>query len=169
MTCGGVDHELPAECVSRLKTAAPGEVLSFGVDPDSFVQYHASPANWGFVPPESRLFGMYDASRPLSLSVSVTVTPRVAEVVTVPRKTVARTQLAKSVPVSARFTDFKIGERLSGHLDALAGAKVLLYGCETLGADWRLVGELEVDGDGAFTIAIPDGLRFFRLEAEVTR
>lgn len=169
VTCGGVDHELPAECVSRLKTAAPGEVLSFGVDPDSFVQYHASPANWGFVPPESRLFGMYDASRPLSLSVSVTVTPRVAEVVTVPRKTVARTQLAKSVPVSARFTDFKIGERLSGHLDALAGAKVLLYGCETLGADWRLVGELEVDGDGAFTIAIPDGLRFFRLEAEVTR
>ena len=48
-------------------------------------------------------------------------------------------------------------------------AHVWLFGCVALGADWQLVGEVETDGEGRFTAAVPEGLRFFRLEGEVAR
>ena len=71
MTCDGVDHELPASCVMALRTATAGDEFVFGVDPASFVQYPGSPENWGFVPPNDRLFGVFDATRPIGFSVDV--------------------------------------------------------------------------------------------------
>ena len=71
LTCDGVDHELPASCVMVLRTATAGDEFVFGVDPATFVQYPGSPENWGFVPPNDRLFGVYDATRPIGFSVDV--------------------------------------------------------------------------------------------------
>ena len=174
LTCGGVDHELPAADVARLKVASARDVLAFGVDPTTFVQYPNSPANWGFVPPEpagNRLFGVADPTRPIEFSVAVKGTLRMAEVVTVSRTVRALTvaQMPTTVPVSARFAEFRVGERLSGSVDSVWNATVWLWGCASLGDEWQLVGELEVGADGSFSTVVPDGLRFFRLEAEVTR
>ena len=169
--CGGTDHELPAADVARLKTAVAGQVLSFGVDPSTFKQYPNSPANWGFVPPENRMFGVYDATRPVGFSVAVKGTLRISEVVPIaegPRRTLAAAR-QRTVPVAARFSDFRAGERISGLVESATGARVWLFGCVALGADWQLVGEVETDGEGRFTAAVPEGLRFFRLEAEVDR
>ena len=71
LTCDGVDHELPAACVMALRTATTGDEFVFGVDPATFVQYPGSPENWGFVPPNDRLFGVYDATRPIGFSMDV--------------------------------------------------------------------------------------------------
>ena len=174
LTCEGVDHELPAADVARLKAASARDVLAFGVDPTTFVQYPNSPANWGFVPPEpagNRLFGVADPTRPIEFSVAVKGTLRMAEVVTVSGTMRALTvaQMPTTVPVSARFAEFRVGERLSGSVDSVWNATVWLWGCTSLGDEWQLVGELEVEADGTFSAAVPDGLRFFRLEAEVPR
>ena len=171
LTCGVVSHELPEADVARLRAAATGEVVSFGVDPAPFVPYPNSPANWGFVPTENRLFGVVDPTRPIGFSVAVRGTLRMAEVVAVPKTTRLKTvaQLPATVPVSARFAEFRVGERLSGAIDSVWHATVWLWGCASLGDEWKLVGELEVGADGTFSTAVPDGLRFFRLEAEVAR
>ena len=174
LTCGGVDHELPAADVARLKAASARDVLAFGVDSTTFVQYPDNPANWGFVPPEpagNRLFGVADPTRPIEFSVAVKGTLRMAEVVTVSGTVRALTvaQMSTTVPVSARFAEFRVGERLSGSVDSVWNATVWLWGCTSLGDEWQLVGELEVEADGTFSAAVPDGLRFFRLEAEVPR
>ena len=171
LTCGGVNHELPAADVARLKAAATGEVVSFGVDPATFVPYPNSPASFGFVPPENRLFGIHDASRPPELAVTVKGTLRMAEVVTVPvtPRLLTAARMPTTIPVKARFTEFRIGERLSGKIEAAWDATVFLWGCASLGDGWKPVCPLEIDADGGFSTAVPDGLRFFRLEAEVPR
>ena len=171
LTCEGSDHELPAADVARLKTAEDGQVFSFGVDPATFRQYPNSPANWGFVPPENRLFGVYDATRPVGFSVAVKGTLRISEVVPIaegPRRTLAAAR-PRTIPVAARFTDFRAGEWISGQVESVTGAKITLFGCVALGSDWQEVGEIETDGEGRFTAVVPEGLRFFRLEAEVDR
>ena len=171
LTCEGVDHELPTADVARLKAATAGTVLAFGVEPATFVQYPNSAANTGFVPSENRLFGVHDATRPPELSVAVQGTLRMAEVVSVPRKTrtVTAVRQAATVPVKARFAEFRIGERLSGRVDSAQGGTIWLLGCAALGDEWQVVDEIEVDANGEFSVAIPGGLRFFRLEAEVPR
>lgn len=172
LTCGGIDHELPQACVDRLKTATVGERIFFGVDPSAFVQYPDSPANWGFVPLESRLFGVYGAGRPIGFSLSVKGTLHVAAVVSVPRavRLPAAVRRPATVPVAARFAEFRVGERLSGRVETVIGGMIRLLGCATLGGEWRTVVDgLEVDADGGFSVAVPEGLRFFRLEAEVPR
>lgn len=171
LTCEGVNHELPEADVARLRAAATGEVVSFGVDPATFVPYPNSPTNFVFVPPANRLFGVYEASRTNELTVAVKGTLRMAEVVTVPETTRLKmaAQLPATVPVSARFTEFRVGERLCGAVDSAWNARVWLWGCASLGGEWKLVGELAVGADGTFSTAVPDGLRFFRLEAEVPR
>lgn len=171
LTCGGTDHELPAADVARMKTAETGQVFSFGVDPTTFKQYPNSPENWGFVPSENRLFGVSDAARPVGFSVVVKGTLRIAEVVPIvesPRRTLAATR-PRTVPVVARFTDFRAGEWITGQVESATGAKITLFGCVALGSDWREVGEIETDGEGRFTAVVPEALRFFRLEAEVWR
>lgn len=171
LTCGGVNHELPAADVARLRAAATGEVVSFGVDPATFVPYPNSPASFGFVPPENRLFGIHDASRPPELAVTVKGTLRMAEVVTVPvaPRLLTAARMPTTIPVRARFTEFRIGERLSGKIETAWDATVFLWGCASLGGEWKPVCPLEIDADGGFSTAVPDGLRFFRLEAEVAR
>ena len=51
----------------------------------------------------------------------------------------------------------------------LSGRTLTLYGAESPGDEWQVVDEIEVDANGEFSVAIPGGLRFFRLEAEVPR
>ena len=171
LTCEGVDHELPEADVARLKAASARDVLAFGVDPATFVQYTNTVENFGFVPPTNRLFGVYEASRTNELTVTVQGTLHMAEVVTVPETVRPKmaAQLPATVPVSARFSEFRVGERLSGAIDSFWNATVWLWGCASLGDEWKLVDKLEVEADGTFTTAVPDGLRFFRLEAEVAR
>ena len=171
LTCGGENHELPAADVARLRSADDGEVLGFGVDPATFVPFPNSPANFGFVPPANRLFGVHEPARPVTVEVTVTATLRVAEVVSVPRKTRAVTAVRQTttVPVVARFTEFRIGERISGRVESVPNAMVKLLGCAALGGEWKPVCELEIDATGAFSTAVPEGMRFFRLEAEVVR
>ena len=171
LTCGGVNHELPETDVARLRAAATGEVVSFGVDPATFVPYPNSPANWGFVPPANRLFGIHDASRPPEFAVTIKGTLRMAEVVAVPvaPRLLTAARMSTTIPVRARFTEFRIGERLSGKIEAAWDATVFLWGCASLGDGWKPVCPLEIDADGGFSTVVPDGLRFFRLEAEVAR
>lgn len=171
LTCEDVDHELPEEDVARLRAASARDVLAFGVDPTTFVQYPNSSEDWGFVPPTNRLFGVYDATRTNELKVTVHGTLRMAEVVSVPQTTRLKTasQLPVTIPVSARFSELRIGERISGEIDSAWNATVWLWGCAALGDEWKLVGELEIGADGAFSMAVPDGLRFFRLEGEAPR
>ena len=171
LACEGTDHELPAADVTRLKTATVGHTFFFGVDPESFTQFEGSPENWGFVPPKDRLFGVSEATRPVGFSVTVKGTLRIAEVVPIvesPRRMLAAAR-PRTVPVTARFTDFRIGERISGQIESVIGSKIALFGCAALGLNWQVVGEIERDGEGRFTTVVPKGLRFFRLEAEVDR
>ena len=70
LTCAGTEHELPVSYVMELRAAKAGDVFTFGVNPAKFVQYPDSPEGWGFVPPEDRLFGVYDA-RPFDFSLEV--------------------------------------------------------------------------------------------------
>lgn len=171
LTCGGTDCELPRTCVEQLQAATEGEVFYFGVDPETFVQFDGSPENTGFVPKADRLFGVHDKTRPVELSVAVTATLRIAEVVSVPRTAARQTAAAlpKAVPVAAKFTEFKVGERLSGQVESPLDATVVLFGCASLGSGWEKVCELEIGADGAFSTPVPEGLCFFRLEAEVAR
>ena len=170
--CDGEDHELPQDCVDQLKGATtPGQVFSFGVNPATFEQFASSPENWGFVPEGDRLFGLYKKTRPVNIAVEMKAELRVAEVTPVsalPKRMLASTQ-KKTVPVPTQFTDFSVGESLSGRAEVMPGAKVRLLGCAALGDAWVVVGELAVDADGRFTTAVPEGLRFFKLEGEVAR
>ena len=171
LTCAGKDHELPESDVAKLKAAEVGQTFFFGVDPDTFKQYPNSPTNWGFVPPENRLFGVYDATRPIGFSVAVKETLRFSDVVPiveVPQRMLV-TERPQTVPVIAKFTDFQGGEQLSGQVESVTGARIVLFGCASLDAVWQMVGEIKVDADGRFTTAVTEGLRFFRLEAEVAR
>ena len=171
LTCAGADYELPAADVARLKTATVGQTFFFGVDPTTFVQYPNSPANWGFVPPANRLFGVSDATRPIGFSVTVKGTLQFSKVVPIvesPRRMLAADR-PRTIPVTARFTDFRIGEWISGQVESVIGSKIALFGCAALGSVWQEIGEIERDGEGRFTAVVPKGLRFFRLEAEVNR
>lgn len=71
LTCAGTAHELPISYVMELKAGKTGDVFFFGVDPATFIQYPNSPEGWGFVPQENRLFGVYDATRPVGFSIEV--------------------------------------------------------------------------------------------------
>ena len=171
LTCADADHELSSEDVARLRTMKPGEVQAFGVDPTTFKQHPNSPVNSGFVPPENRLFGVYDATRPIGFSVAVKGTLRMAEVVSVPRtaRAVLAERQTQTIPVAARFADFRVGEFVSGQAEAMSGAQVRLLGSAALDGEWISVPEFEIDAGGRFRAKIPDGLFFFRLEAEVSR
>ena len=171
LACEGTDHELPAADVTRLKTATVGQTFFFGVDPESFTQFEGSPENWGVVQPKDRLFGVSEATRPVGFSVTVKGTLRIAEVVPIvesPRRMLAAAR-PRTVPVAARFLNFRVGEWISGQAESVTGAKITLFGCVALGSDWQEVGEIEMDDDGRFTAIVPEALRFFRLEAEVWR
>ncbi|MCQ2388548.1 MAG: hypothetical protein MJ138_02425 [Kiritimatiellae bacterium] len=171
LICGGEEFDLPDSCMAQLRTAAAGDVFWFGVDPETFVQYPGDPDRWGYVPPENRLFGVHDAKRPVSVSLAVKGVLRFAEIASVPRtaRSVSAAKLPAAVPVPAAFAEFRIGERLVGKIKPVANAKVVLWGCSELGGEWQKVGEVDVGEDGAFSSTVPEGMRFFRLEAEVAR
>lgn len=171
LTCDGQIYELTADDVALLRNAKDGEAIHMGVSPQTFVQYSGSPENWGFVPPGDRLFGVADSKRTISFSVELVLKTQVAQinrVASVRRAGVVRSRSA-SVPVAARFADFRADERISGRVESVTGARIRLFGCAALGSDWQEVGEIETDGEGRFTAVVPEGLRFFRLEAEVAR
>ena len=178
-TCSnGVSFEMPAAKLAVLNELSVGGTVTNGVE--HFVPYSNSEAGYGFVPPTERLFeGFVDAQRPdpASLSVSVsgvfrTVSGEVSLNVPVRLASARRKSvrlLSAWVPVPAQFTDFQVGERLTGRTEVPAGAAVVLYGCETLGGEWVKVATLSVGTDGTFSTTVPEGLHFFRLMAEVRR
>ena len=178
-SCEDKSFDLPAAKLRELQALPEGGTLTVGVE--NFKQYPNSPEGSGFVPPDERLptEGFADRGRPPISDVTFEVQgmyrtvegdhPLVnpVKMVSVARRSLR--QMPSVIPVAAQFSEFRVGEVLSGKTEVPADAKVRLLGCAALGDDWVVVGELAIDADGCFTTVVPEGLRFFKLEAEVER
>lgn len=171
LACGDTQYELPSNCVEQLTAATAGQTFSFGVNPATFVVFEDDKPTAGFVPPADRLFGVSDKTRPVTLDVEVTATLRLAEVTPVAqtvRTALART-LSQQVPVAATFSDFSVGNGISGRTEVPFSAQVTLYGCTTLGSSWVDLGTVVPEADGTFAAEVPAAYHFFKLMAEVPR
>ena len=111
LTCEGTERELPESCIMAMRNAAAGDVFAFGVDPTTFVRYPNSPENWGFVPPEDRMLGAHDATRPVGFSPDVQGTPHVDP--EKPGGVAAKVQAAASFPAERIVQGVKFSRTLT--------------------------------------------------------
>ena len=176
--CEGERRSLPEDCLAELRGAeAVGEEFAFGVDSNRFVVAYGRTDRDGYITweteEESNRFRVVWArreTRPLTLELAVETEFSLSEVVPVaaqPR--LLASALPRTVDVPATFGAFGVGARLTGRAVAPSGARVRLYGAETLAGAWRPVAELTLDREGRFEADVPARFRFFRLKAEVMR
>jgi len=182
LMCGEQTYELTEAQMEEIRGATKfDQEFNIGVNTNRWVPSAGSGENFGYIigtaaeKAEAMIFTVTDPTRStvsvIGAENKVWAKATVAPVNSLPKTTVRRSvaMLSMAMPVAARFTEFSIGERLSGVAEVSAGAQVELYGCARLGEKWENLGVLDIDAEGRFTAAVPETARFFKLQAEVSR